>query len=479
MSTTETYNLKYMLNSKSAFRICCLFSAFFQLITYLDYVFYAVTFVVFIWGIYLTAKSIFINGAFKKAKYSSLILAMIVLSGATVIANITSPLLSTLITVSTAIINIVYLFLFFCDIKSDVNIIRKEIYIISKGLVYITSACAVVGLILLIVFHRAVWIGDRSLIIYENRFKGLYINPNPMAFASVTGILSCLILRCRGFLLKTGKKPIRIRWFLLAFGLNGLALMLSVSNSGILLLSCFIFGILCYILFAGNSFKSFFTIVKKTLLFLICCAVALFGLLTVRAGVNFSSGVLLSGEPIVSRELLAPTTEQYNSELQTDDGLITFEHINTTFDSGRLKLYSKAVTSISETPVFGVGYGNILYNGFIKTGKLFDYHNGYLTLAASNGIVFFAVFVIFGLLLAKRMTTVVFKLKLQSSKSVLPFLMCFIYGYCVYACVEPTMMFYPSYQVMFFWWILGCAFALVKDFEKDFKNQLSFKDLKE
>ena len=459
-----------VLNNRSAFKICCILSAYFSLIAYIDIVFYSVTFFIYIWGIYLTAANYIKGAAFKKVEYSKLIVAMVVLFAATAVANIFSSPVSTAITIGTAAINIVYFYLFFCDYERDMNIIRKEIYILSRLIAIITAVCALVGLILLAVFHRAIWIGERSLIIFENRFKGIYINPNPMAFASVTGIIACLILRCRGFLLKINKKPIRLRWMCICCGLNMLSLMLSVSNSGMLLMCCFMFGIVCYLIFAGWDAKCFKAVALRTVAFIVSCAVILCCLVASRRLINYVSGIVISGDSVVSSDILLPTREQYTSELQTEDGSVTFEHINTTFDSGRLKLYNKALSTIIQAPVFGVGYGNILYNGWLKTGKLFDFHNGYLTLAASNGLALLIVFIIFGLLLAKRMTTVVFKLKLQNSKSVLPVLMCFIYAYCIYACVEPTMLFYPSYQVTCFWWMLGCAFALIRDFEHSFKS---------
>lgn len=464
MSFTDKFSR--VINNSSYFRICFVICSFFQMITYLDYLSYVATGIAFFWGVYLIIRQYLIHSKFRKVDYSFIFILFTVMSVATILINIASHPFSTAVSFFTMIVNLIYFYLFFCRLNEDVVSIRKEIYKISKCIAILTSVCAIIGLVLLVIFHRAIWLFDRSLIIFENRFKGIYINPNPMAFASVCGMISCFALRCKGFLQRVEETPVRLRWICICVGLNGLSLMLSVSNSGLLLICSFIFGLICYSIFAGKKFTAGRTVVYKTSIFLLCCALVSVSLFGLRYVVNYVSGVLISGEPMVSGEVLQPTAEQYKSELQTSDGTVTFEHINGTIDSGRIKLYKRALNEISKQPVFGVGYGNIFYNGWMEKGELFDYHNGYLTLGVSNGVISFAIFFLFAVLLARRMTSVVFKLKLQGSSSVLPHMMCFIYAYCIYSCVEPTLLFYPSFTTLYFWWCIGSAYALVKNFEK-------------
>ena len=57
--------------------------------------------------------------------------------------------------------------------------IEKEIYTVGKIYLYTTFILNIIGIILLVVFKGS--LGER-IIIYDNRFTGVYINPNMGAF---------------------------------------------------------------------------------------------------------------------------------------------------------------------------------------------------------------------------------------------------------------------------------------------------------
>lgn len=456
--------MESLINDRLLFRRCFIICTFFQTIAFVEYISYLFTAILFFWGTYLLGKYYIKEKNYKTVEYSKYFTIFAIISLVTLIFNIFSSPLSSFVTLCTSTFNLMYFFLFFGSHIEDISSLKKELYVIAKAVILITLICAIVGLVLLIVFHRAIWIFGKSLIIFENRFKGIYINPNPQAFASFTGIFSCALLRCKPFLQSIDKKMISRKLAYSCIGINVLTLMLSVSNAGLLILATFLFGCVCFRIFLGNNFKSGRKIAYKTMIFLICCAVILTGLLLTRNGVNYISGVLISGTPIVSEDIFAPTNEQYSSELQPENDNITFEHINNTIDSGRLKLYNKALKAITQNPIIGMGYGNIFSIGF-ESGRLFDYHNGFLTIAVSNGVLALITLLIFGLTLGSQMIKVAFTVKNGIHSKILSLLISFICAYCVYACVEPTLLYYPTYMVSYFWLILGSAFALIYDFE--------------
>lgn len=334
--------------------------------------------------------------------------------------------------------------------------LRRELYYICVIIAGISTLLAIAGLTLLML---KVW-GDK-FVIYENRFTGLYSNPNLLAFSCVAAIFSCTLLTKKTFLNQVGKKPVR-RWILVFCAvLNLLSLFLSDSNASILLLIFYFAFIISYKVFFSKKKLSPKQVIKKLCILAGAFCIVAASALTLRVVSQFSIVKLMTVVPENSS-----VTEEPGKPLPE----ITFEHENPNIDSGRITLLQQSSILISVNPIIGIGKGNIEPFGdiYIKGGLHFpDLHNGYLTILVSSGIVGFAIFIIFGIKLAKGLIVNLFSIKSMLSSDIYPNLIAFISAYCVFAFFEKAMLFDITFMVIFFWFVLGHATSyMVEDRRK-------------
>ena len=352
--------------------------------------------------------------------------------------------------------------------------IHQEIFWLCKIIVCITSVLAVVGLILAFFNVRGEYsneflgIEKYRLIIYENRFTGLYTNPNLLGFVSVVSILACHILSKENFL-KHSFKPKQSKAFLItALVLNVISLFLSDSNGGLLLLGCYIVFNFLYKLFRWHEKISIKDLLVRTFKFIVvvlCVGAVLLSSRTVTQ-IVFSLTSNFVTNNIIEKDLYNSSPYNKTPEEESEPPT-TFDHKNHNVDSGRLQLLEESAVFIAKHPLFGIGKANIVDFGevYLEKGLHFsDFHNGYLTIIVSSGLVGFIMFVAFSLKICRHIVKSLFLERRDLSYTVFPLIFAFLCAYCVYAVIEKTLVYEQTFMVVMFWYMLGYASMFIKKY---------------
>ena len=147
-------------------------------------------------------------------------------------------------------------------------------------------------------------------------------------------------------------------------------------------------------------------------------------------------------------------------------------------DSGRIPLLKQAIKLFLLYPIFGVAPRNIVLYGEKYLGglKYSDFHNGFVTILVSFGVVGFTFFIIFAVKIAKSMLICIFKKrnKNDTEREMLPCLLAFLAAYCVYSMFEITLLLDVSFKVLIFWLILGYAMSYLNHYEmSDYRGRLN------
>ena len=349
---------------------------------------------------------------------------------------------------------------------------RRELYSVCRFIVYITTVLGIIGLACLMADIKFEILGFK-FIVFENRFTGLYCNPNQLGFCAVIGVFCGHMLLKKDFIAISGRERVSTIWIASCFAVNAVSLMLSDSNGAMALMIGYVVIFLIYKMFGSERRFSFRQIVTKSLAAFLAGVVILGSLFFVRNIMQDGFTRLMSStDPIV---VLAGDLEI------EEEGIITFEHENKNVDSGRFKLWSQGAQMWLRNPVMGIGKGNIyeygkrMFESGVKFSKNYgllaplmtDFHNGYLTILVCSGAVGFVLFAIFGLKLFKHTSIHVFgdgSLK----ESTLPCMYAFLCAYLVYAFIEEALLFNVMLTVAFFWLILGYTSCfLVRRYEPD------------
>ena len=243
-------------------------------------------------------------------------------------------------------------FFIFYGMQSEEDINPKaELYKVCKFIIYATTIVGIIGFILLMcrVKFEFSWqnVYIIKFIIFENRFTGLFMNPNMLGFVSVVSIVCCHIISKNDFIAQA-KKP-RVSRILLAVCLtvNLFSLLLCDSNASFVLFVCYVIFTIVFYFFSNPARMNFKQIVVKSLALLLACvyivgAAYLTRLVCQKAVSSLMSTSQLSDEALITQED------------------ITFEHQNANLDSGRAKLIKESVELFKISPLFGIGSGNII-----------------------------------------------------------------------------------------------------------------------
>ncbi|MDP4121067.1 MAG: O-antigen ligase family protein [Bacillota bacterium] len=440
---------------------------------FLDSVFYAkivtdfLYFAIFGWGVAITFFNYIFNGKVIKIKYIGWISAFLISTVVTMFININSNFWPNFVMLLH--ISVCFIVFYGMHVESDKQKIKKEIYYIAKFIVIASSVIAAIGFVLLIIFEKQIIVQGSKCIIYENRFTGIYTNPNLLAFSAVVAIFMCHILIQKSFLQDIGKKMPHKALLITCVVLNVLSLFLSDSNDSTVFLAIYIVLFMIYKLFFEqkkaseennqDANKSSFQILKKCGIVFLATVVISVGCFTARF---ISQNGMMEVMDFAKAIHITIPGAQNNKE-------ITFEHQNTNIDSGRIVLLSQSTILISEDPIFGIGKGNLVEYGnrYIKGGLHFDdLHNGFLTILVCSGLVGFTIFIIFCLYIGRRMLLCLFRSrKFISNYSIFPCFIMFIISYCFYGLFEKTVLLDITFMVMIFWLIIGYAFVYTKEIE--------------
>lgn len=344
--------------------------------------------------------------------------------------------------------------------------VRKELYIVTCIMLFATTVSMIASFAVLPLgaSEMKFLYSNYKFVIYENRFTGIFINPNLLGFYGVLAIVSAHILS-KDELYTSISKAVRFpTWILIiTSAINLIGVFMSDSNGSILLLTGYIVGVLIYKLFGGMPVLNIPKLLLRGISLILVAVISLGLLLSLRSLVNKSASYILSHEnQIVEKRPDEP------SKPKESTNIVTFAHENENLDSGRLALLEKAIVIFYNNPIMGVGKENIALFGerlLDKGLKYSDLHNGYLTILVSNGLVGFILVIGFAVSLCRQSIKSLFLEKKNLKNSPFPCLFAFIFAYCIYAVIEKTLLWEHTFMVAIFWYMLGYLSCYVKKYD--------------
>lgn len=451
---------KALLKNSSKFRLSYLIVLFFCNIAFIQIPAYVCLVFLFIWGVYLAYYKIRYDHCFEGLRFGIWIIAFLSVNFITMLINISDNLLANVL----MFLHINICFFVFYGIHTEKNFNAKnELYKVCKFIIYATIFFGIIGFVFMMcgVKFEFMWI---KFIIYENRFTGVYINPNILGFISVVSIVCCQIITRDDFLVQAKQKRLSRIVIAVCLCVDMFSFLLCDSNASLVLFICYAAVILIF-----NFFSMSVSMPKKQML-LKGAAVA-FAVVYIVCAAFFTRYVcqkaftqLMSSKPVTTT-----TTETIDT---TGSGNMMFTHINKNIDSGRIKLIRESIELFRLSPIFGISNGNIiLYSQEYLDGTMEmsyhnnDLHNGYLTILVSTGIIGFCIFAIFGLRFAKHIASNLFKRQNAHSRDILPCLFAFCCAYLAYALFEKALLYDVSFMVMWFWYMIGAVSTYLNKYE--------------
>lgn len=470
--------LRLILTDTSLFRKCYLICLFFCHVSFIQIPAYCALVLLFLWGTFLLFYNEKHKRTIHKMRFGLWIFLYLLFSTITAIIHIKDNFFANVVMQ----LHVAICFFLFYGMHTEKHFnFRTELYSICKFVVYTTAIIGVIGLTFLMA-GISFEVMSVKFIIYENRFTGIYANPNALGFICVVALMCIHILTKTDFLdLSKGERVSRI-WLFSSLVINGISLFLCDSNGAILLLLCYIGVFVLYKMFGAEHVYSKKQIITK----MIACVLA--GLF-IAGSVMFVKFFTQAGFTTILDAANVPTesVSEYEGEVFEATNRITFSHINKNIDSGRFKLWREALSLFSDFPLFGIGKGNVYeygenkFDNGIHLSDLYgealspyttDFHNGYVTILVCSGIFGFTIFSIFGIRFAKHISKHVFKAK-NLKNSCLPCLYSFLCAYLVYALIEKTLLYDMSFRVIFFWIVMGYVSCFLCQYEPDYREDVN------
>lgn len=448
-------NLKKALLSKSLFRQCYIICLFACNISYIHFVAYAALVLMVIWGAFLVVYSEITRRTALRTRYGFWLIAFFVSSVVTLLLHV----------LDNAFLNFAFLlhiaicFFIFYSVHTEKQLnFRRELFNISRIIIYLTTVLGAAGLTLLVLGIDFEFLSVK-FIIYENRFTGLFLNPNQMAFSAVTAMFCCHMMLKRDFVILAGCRRISRIWLASCMAVNSIALLLSDSNGALVMLIGYAFFFVIYKMFGTESNFNFRQILVRSISCVLAGMVIVSSMFLLRTVCQLGFTQLIKNNQGIVLPIERPGEQAHP---------VTFDHENTNVDSGRLVLWQQGLQMFAKHPVFGIGKGNIDYYGrqMFENGVKFsdhygdlapllvDFHNGYLTMLVCAGGLGFVLFSIFGVRFLISTTRHVLRdTRLQQSE--FPCMYSFLCAYLVYSVIEVTLLFNVMFTIVFFWLILG------------------------
>ena len=447
--------LKKALLSKSLFRQCYILCLFACNVSYLHFVAYPVLVLLVLWGAFLAVYYEITRRSALRTRYGFWLMAFLASSAVTLLLHV----------LDNAWLNFAFLlhiaicFFVFYSVHTEKQLnFRHELFNVSRILIYATTALGIVGLALLVLGVDFEFLSVK-FIIYENRFTGLYINPNQLGFSAVAALFCCHMMVKKDFVSQSGCRRVSRIWIGACVAVNSISLLLCDSNGALVLLIGYAFFFVLYKMFGTESKFSAKQIIVKSLSCVLAGAVIVSSMFLLRTVCQLGFSQL-----IITKQAITLPGEAAEDSSEP----VTFGHENTNLDSGRFTLWTQGKDMFLKHPVFGVGKGNIdaygkkMFEDGVKFSKgygdlapyLVDFHNGYLTILVCAGAVGFLLFAVFGVrFMASTTRHVLRDERLQESE--FPCMFSFLCAYLVYSMIEVTLLFNIMFTIVFFWMILG------------------------
>lgn len=448
--------LKKVLLNRSLFRqsyILCLFACN---ISYLHFAAYVVLAVLFIWGVFLTIYHTVTRQTPLKTRYGFWLIAFLLSNTVTMLIHVMDNFLLNFV----FLLHIAICFFIFYSVHTEKQLnFRRELFNISRIIIYTTTVLGILGLACLILGIQFEFLSVR-FIIYENRFTGLFLNPNQLGFIAISAMFCCHMMLKKDFVERSGCRRVSRIWIGSCVAVNSISLLLCDSNGALVLLVGYAFFFVVYKMFGTESSFNFKQILIRSLSSILAGAVIVSSMFLLRTVCQLGFAQLINSNVSIADVLISPGG--------ADTQAVTFEHENTNVDSGRFVLWQQGGQMFLQHPVFGIGKGNIhayglqQFEGGVKFSDhygdlaplLIDFHNGYLTTLVCAGAVGFILFAIFGIRFFAGTTRHVLRdERLQQSE--FPCMYAFLCAYMLYSMIEVTLLFNVIFAIVFFWLILG------------------------
>ena len=474
--------VKEKLKDSSLFRKLYIADLFFCNIAFLQIPAYVLLVFLFVWGVGLVIYNQRVNNTFFKLRFGLWVGAFLVFSLLSIIINFSATILYSLI----MFIHVLVCFFVFYGMHTEPNFdFRSELYSMARFIVYVTTVANIIGIFCLMFGIRFEWYWIKFTI-YENRFTGVYVNPNLLGFVSVVSIVCCHMLYKEKLMKSVFQPRVSKIWIFTCIATNLFSLILCDSNASLVLALAYAIVYLIYIFFADKTGLSASKIIFKIIALVVVGAflassalmlrtICQTGFSVVLSKTNSIISVIMGDEDIASG---ISSVETGNPQEKKD---VTFGHENKNIDSGRFKLWKESINLFKISPFIGISNGNIVFyseeysNGVLNYSyHKSDLHNGYLTILVSTGIIGFLLFGIFGFRFAKHSAQHLFLQKKTFRNDVYPCLFAFLFAYLIYAMFEKALLYDISFMVMWFWLMMGYMSCYIAKFEPMLETQYLF-----
>ena len=471
---------KSRLKDSSLFRKIYIIDLFFCNISFWQIPAYVFLVFLFIWGVYLAVYNQKKNHTFFKLRFGLWIGAFLFFSLLSLLINFSITIFYSFI----MFLHVIICFFVFYGMHTEPDFdFRNELYTIARIIVYLTTIANLIGIICLMFGFSFEWYWIKFTI-YENRFTGVYVNPNLLGFVSVVSLVCCHMLYKEDFMKTVNQARVSKIWIYSCIATNLFSLLLCDSNASFILALAYAIIYTGYVFFADKTAISVSKVIIKILALLLVGTVLISSALMIRSICQAGFSVVVSKtnsiiDIITGKEDLSDAKMPELSDEENQK--ITFEHENSNIDSGRFKLWKESLNLFKISPVIGISNGNIVFYSEKYADNVLSYsyhksdlHNGYLTILVSTGIIGFAIFCIFGFRFAKHTAQHLFLQKQTFRNDIYPCLFSFLAAYLLYALFERALLYDISFMVMWFWLMMGYASCYIAKFEPMLETQYLF-----
>ena len=151
---------------------------------------YAVLAVLFIWGVFLMIHNERRYHTILKTRYGAWLVAFLLSSTITCIIHLADSFLYNAYNVI-MLLHVALCFFVFYGVHTEKRLnVRRELYSVCRFIVYITTVLGVMGLAFLMakISFEVLWF---KFVVFDNRFDGMFANPNQLGFVNVCAIFCC------------------------------------------------------------------------------------------------------------------------------------------------------------------------------------------------------------------------------------------------------------------------------------------------
>ena len=474
--------VKEKLKDSSLFRKLYIADLFFCNIAFLQIPAYVLLVFLFVWGVGLAIHNQRVNNTFFKLRFGLWIGAFLIFSFLSIIINFSATILYSLI----MLLHVLVCFFVFYGMHTEPDFdFRNELYSIARFIVYVTTIANIIGIFCLMfgITFEWYWI---KFTIYENRFTGVYVNPNLLGFVSVVSIVCCHMLYKEKLMKSVYQPRVSKIWIFTCVTTNLFSLILCDSNASLVLALAYAIVYIIYIFFADKTGLSASKIIFKIIALVVVGAFLVSSALMLRTICQTGFSVVLSKtnsiiSVIMGDDDITSVISSEDDDSSQEKKEVTFGHENKNLDSGRFKLWKESINLFKISPIIGISNGNIVfYSEEYSDGVLnysyhkSDFHNGFLTILVSTGIIGFLLFGIFGFRFAKHSAQHLFLQKKTFRNDVYPCLFAFLFAYLIYAMFEKALLYDISFMVMWFWLMMGYMSCYIAKFEPMLETQYLF-----